>query len=382
MSKFTTLLAAALAALVCIPGAARAAAADPVPAADRPELRRVRIAVVSSYHREYLWSQDTNRGVVAALLHFGYLDSDAQGAEYTRSDRIESSRAVVRKLWMDTKRHNTRDEIKESVARIVHELDAFRPDIILLGDDNATNYIGNQYIDSRIPVVFWGVNGNPLKYGLVDSIDAPGHNVTGVYQAGYLKEGIIWLRTLLPGIRRIAVLSDDSETGRSKAKELLRLERRAEIPVRIVKTVITNSYEQWKSEALALADRVDAFFVVNHNTLRDAGGRIVDQLEAGAWYLRNIHKPDIGHERQFVEEGILCAVDDSGYKQGYEAVRIANQILARGREPADIAVYAPERGPFVINLERARMLGLDGIVRGSPLVEEAIPEAMALHSGY
>jgi len=91
-------------------------------------------------------------------------------------------------------------------------------------------------------------------------------------------------------------------------------------------TIVTNSYEVWKRSALELQGRVDAFVVLNHNTLKDADGRSVDQLEAGAWYLRNIGIPGVGHEKQFVEEGILCAVDDSGYKQGFEAVRIAKQI--------------------------------------------------------
>ena len=147
---------------------------------------------------------------------------------------MESSRAVIRKWWMDTKRHNTLAEIKVTVAKIMRELDAFAPDIVLLGDDNATNYVGNQYIDGGTPVVFWGVNGNPLKYGLIDSIEHPGHNVTGVYQAGYLKEGVSWLTQLLPDVKTIAVLSDDSETGRAKAKGLQRLAREGELPVTLV----------------------------------------------------------------------------------------------------------------------------------------------------
>ena len=63
-----------------------------------------RLLVVDSYHREYLWSQDTNGGVVAAFLDFKYLDNEKQGEEYTKKDYVESSKAVIKKLWMDTKR--------------------------------------------------------------------------------------------------------------------------------------------------------------------------------------------------------------------------------------------------------------------------------------
>lgn len=347
-------------------------------AAPDSDAAKSRIVIVSSYHRQYLWSEDTNAGVVAALLDFGYLDNAEQGERFWKDDNVESSTTVIRKLWMDTKRRNTLPEIADSVARVIGEIERFDPDIILLGDDNAANYIGSHYLDTELPVVFWGINGTPMKYGLLESMERPGHNVTGIYQAGYLREGLVALKTLLPEIHNFAVLSDDSPTGRSKAKEFLRWSRRNELPLELVEVVVTNDYEVWKRRALDLRDRVDAFFVLNHNTLRSADGKTVEQLEAGRWYLTNIKKPDISHERHFVKEGILSAVEDSGYKQGYEAVRIAHRILADGQKPAEISVYAPEHGPFIINSERARSLGIEKRVINHPLVEEVIDFCLAM----
>ncbi|MFH0984417.1 MAG: hypothetical protein V1882_02650 [Candidatus Omnitrophota bacterium] len=117
---------------------------------------KMRIFIVSSYHREYLWSQDTNAGVCAALLEFKFLDNKAQGEELTRNDFVETEKVVIRKAWMDTKRKNARSEIAEAAAKITEEIHEFKPDLILLGDDNAANYIGNEFVDTGIPVVFWG----------------------------------------------------------------------------------------------------------------------------------------------------------------------------------------------------------------------------------
>ena len=337
-----------------------------------------RILVVSSYHREYLWSQDTNKGVVSALQDFKYLDNGKQAEKYTKNDYVESSRAVVKKLWMDTKRKNKRNEINETLGKMLKDISKFKPDIILLGDDNASNFIGNLISDTVIPVVFWGVNGSPLKYGLLDSVEKPGHNITGVYQAGYLKECLVYLKKLIPSIETFAVLSDDSPSGRAKSKELLFLHEGGKLPMKLVKTVITNSFSDWKKSTLELQNKVDAFFVLNHNTLRDGEGKPVDQLEIGAWYLRNIKKPGTSHEKQFVTEGILSSIDDSGFKQGYEATKIAYQILEKGKNPADISVYAPEKGPFIVNRERARMLGLDEIINNSPLIDEYVEKSLAL----
>lgn len=338
--------------------------------------KKARIFVVSSYHREYLWSQDTHAGVCAALIDFDFLGDERQVKEYTENDYVESSKAVVRKVWMDSKRKNTLKDIAAATAYILKEAKKFKPDMILLGDDNAANYIGNLYIDTKIPVVFWGINGIPLKYGLIDTIEKPGHNVTGIYQAGYLKENLEYLKKLVPSIETFAILSDDSPTGRSKAKELERLAAEGKLPVKLTVIVVTNSLSEWKSEALRLQKEVDAFFVLNHNTIKDDLGNPVAQLKLGAWYLRNIKKPDCRHEKQFAKEGILLVVDDSGFKQGYEAVKTAYQILEKGKNTDNTPVRAPERGPVIVNRQRANMLGVD--ISGKAFIEEFIDSALAL----
>lgn len=337
---------------------------------------KTRIFVVSSYHSEYLWSQDTNLGVCAGLLDFKFLDKKTQTDEFTRKDFVETEKTIVKKAWMDTKRKGAKDEIAQATAKIVEVIKEFKPDLILLGDDNAANYIGNQFIDTNIPIVFWGINGIPLKYGLLDSLEHPGHNVTGIYQAGYLKESVEYLKKLVPDIKTFAILSDDSETGRSKAKELESLTAEGKLPLKLVGSVITNSFSEWQTKTLALQSEVDVFFVLNHNTLKDEQGKPVDQLQAGAWYLKNIKKPDCGHEKQFVQEGLLLVVDDSGFKQGYEAVRMAHLILHEKKNPAHIPVIAPKRGAIIVNRQRAEMLGID--LSGKGFIEEYVDKALAL----
>lgn len=317
-----------------------------------------KILVVSSYHREYLWSQDTQKGVCAGLIEFGFFDDASQAVEFTKNDFVESSSSVVKKVWMDTKHKNSRSEIVASVSEVMKQISRFSPDLVLLGDDNAANYIGNQLIDTEIPVVFWGVNGLPLKYGLLDSLAKPGHNVTGVYQAGYLKECLDFLKKVSPEVKTFAILSDDSPTGRSKVKALKNLHESGKLPVKLIDSVVTNSFEEWKSGAIELEKKVDAFFIVNHNSIKDKNNKSIDQLEIGSWYLRNISKPECAHEKQFAQEGMLCVCDDSGYNQGYEAMKLGYRILKQSEHPGDIAVKAPPRGPFIINLERARMLGI------------------------
>ncbi|MEY4864151.1 MAG: hypothetical protein RLZ51_2246, partial [Pseudomonadota bacterium] len=207
--------------------------------------RKQRIFIVSSYHRAYLWSQSTQKGIGAALLKYGYIDNESQASQLAINDATESSRAIIRKDWMDTKRKDSRADMASATARIMTALRAFKPDVVLLGDDNAARYIGGQLLDTAIPVVFWGINGLPLKYGLVDSMDAPGRNVTGVWQSGYHKESLDLLKRLVPKARSFAILACDSESSRPNIKMIEQLAQRGALPLQLVDKAVTNSVEEF-----------------------------------------------------------------------------------------------------------------------------------------
>jgi ABC-type uncharacterized transport system substrate-binding protein len=264
-----------------------------------------------------------------------------------------------------------------ATQRILQVLKEFRPHLVLLGDDNAANYIGTQLLDTDIPVVFWGVNGLPLKYGLVDSMDNPGHNVTGVWQVGYHKESLELLKALVPEAKTFAILTCDSETSRANFKQVVALARSGKLPLQLVEVVATNALTEFKTRALALAQQVDAFFVLNHDTLRDDQGQYVEMLEVGKWYLEHINKPEASHQDQFVREGMLLTANDSGYNQGYMAFEMAYDILEQGLNPGRMRTKTPPKGPFMVNRQRAHMLGIS-LEGKEDLIEEIVDTALAL----
>ncbi len=317
-----------------------------------------RFVVVSSYHREYLWSQETNIGFCDAMRRAGYFESAEQAEEYSRNDYVETPKVIVKKLWMDAKRRKSRQEKLQATAEITRIIKEFNPTLIFLGDDDAAQYVGNQFLDIKVPMVFWGINNTPVKYGLVDSMERPGHNVTGIYQPGYYRESLILLKKIVPSAKTFAILTDDTTAGRSHYKAIEYLARQNELPLTLVETVITGDYEEFKSRVLDLQTRVDAFFVAQYSSLMDKAGSYVTAYDVAAWYLANVKIPETAEQGQFVKQGMLCGADDSGYNQGYDAVLVAADILSKGVNPAEYPVRAPKRGALMVNLGRAAMLGI------------------------
>ncbi len=339
--------------------------------------KQKRIFIVSSYDKSYIWSKSTQGGVNAAMRKFGYFTNDQQARQLVETDSVETDKVVVRKMWMDTKRRDAALEMATVTGRIMAEIRKFSPDLVMLGDDNAANYIGNQLLDTKIPVVFWGINGLPLRYGLIDKLEAPGRNVTGVWQSGYHKESLDLLKRLVPKAKTFGILACDSESSRPNIKMIEQLERRGSLPFKLVDKVVTNSFEDFKRGALALSKRVDVLFVLNHDTLRDKNGAHVDMLTAGRWYLNNIKIPEASHEDQFVLEGMLLTANDSGYNQGFLAFEMAYGILEQGLNPARMAVRTPDRGPYLVNKNRARALGIR-LDDSMYLIDELVDKSLAL----
>jgi len=357
-------------------GAGLFAVAFGTPAAATQNTRQ-RVMIVSSYSRDYLWSTSTQNGVNAAMLKLGYLDSMAQAATLMRTDEVQSKRAVIRKVWMDTKRRNSRSDLAASTRRVMEEIGRFNPDLLMLGDDNAANYIGNQVLGSTTPAVFWGINGLPLKYGLIENMDAPGRNITGVWQSGYYKESLELLKRLVPTARTFSVLACDSETSRPSVKLIELLARRDMLPLKLHSTIVTNSYADFRRRALEGARQVDAYFMLNHDTLRDPVGKHVEMLDVGRWYLQNIRIPEASHEDQFVYEGMLLTANDSGYNQGYMAFQMADLILQKRGTPARMAVRTPDRGPYLVNRQRADQLGIS-LAESLYMIDEVVTRSAAL----
>lgn len=340
------------------------------------QAKKTRIFVVNSYHKEYLWEQQVNEGFCAAMLDFKFLNNKTEVDEYTRNDYVETDKVVLKRVWMDSKRKNSISEIEHSAVQILDQIKEFKPDLIILGDDNASNYIGNQYIDTDIPVIFRGIVGTPMKYGLGDSVELPGHNITGVLKPGYPKEIIEYFLKLVPSVKTFAILSDSSETARAKAKEVVQLLGRRESPLTLVETVLTNSYPKWQTAALRLQNQADAFLILNHNTLKDEEGVPVDPLKVAAWYFQNIKVPEMSWEKQFVDEGFLMTVDDSAFKQGYEVVRMAHMVIHENKNPAYLPCIVPARGKIIVNRQRAQMLGIG--LSDKNFIEEYVDKSLAL----
>jgi putative ABC transport system substrate-binding protein len=204
---------------------------------------------------------------------------------------------------------------------------------------------------ATIPIVF-GIGPDPVEIGLVASLNRPGGNITGITsmnaELGAKRLGL--LHELLPSAVRFAVLVNPNN-------------RNAEPLTRDAQATASAIGREIEIFAASSAREIDAAFVSLLQKRADAllvspdplfGSRRV-QLVTLATHHR---LPTIYSFRENVEIGGLMSYGSSATERDRQVGIYAGRIL-KGEKPADLPVIRADKFEFVINLQTARVLGLD-----------------------
>jgi putative ABC transport system substrate-binding protein len=211
--------------------------------------------------------------------------------------------------------------------------------------------IAAKRVTSATPIVFVFA-ADPIDLGLVDSLNRPGGNVTGVIYTGINLEGkrLDLLAQLAPQAKTIAFLSDDPNQRGVQAQKSEMLAAAASAGKEMIVLDIRRDSDIDAAFSTLVERRVGALAVGIGTILRGNTDRIVA--------LAALHMiPAIYPFRQYVLSGGLMSyggrVQDAYRPAGVYVGRILN-----GEKPADLPVQQSTLFELVINLKTAKALGL------------------------
>ena len=204
--------------------------------------------------------------------------------------------------------------------------------------------------DSRTPVVFSAVS-DPVGAGLVESLEAPGANVTGT--SDYLDTDAIMnlIFTLDPDAETIGLLYDQGQDSSAapieKAKEYLDNKG-----VKYIERTGTTTDEVMLAADALVADKVDAVFTPTDNTIMTAELAIYETFaKAGI--------PQYTGADSFALNGAFCGYGVNYAELGTETANMVSDILAGGADPATTPVRTLNNGIATVNTETAEAIGID-----------------------
>ena len=194
---------------------------------------------------------------------------------------------------------------------------------------------------TTIPIVFPGVVGDPVGWGLVDSLAQPGGNVTGFTNFSPELSGkrVELLKESFPKISRAAVLRDPSqppqsfnETNRVSRSKILSLEIRNERDLETALSAMTK-------------DRTEAVIPLPQTGINIHRRRIID-------FTVQSRLPSVHSDRVWTEAGGLMSYGPDNIDLARRSATYVDKIL-KGAKPAELPVEQPTKFELVINLKTA-----------------------------
>jgi ABC-type uncharacterized transport system substrate-binding protein len=282
-----------------------------------------------------------------------YIDGFRQGL--SAAGFVEGRNVDVEYRWAD----NQLDRLPALAAELVDR----RVAVIATGGATAAA-LAAKAATSSIPIVF-AIGADPVKFGLVVSMNRPGGNVTGVsFLANTLvAKQLQLLQSLLPASGVIGVLVNpgnpnavpDSTQAQAAAASF-------RLKLHIVHTVAESDFDAafddlGRAQARAVLVFPDALFTGARERLAALATR----------YKLPVLYPD----RSYAEAGGLMSYGSSRTDAYREAGIYVGRIL-RGEKPSDLPVIQATKFELVINLKTAKALGLEIPPTLLALADEAI----------
>ncbi|MFO1315899.1 MAG: ABC transporter substrate-binding protein [Burkholderiales bacterium] len=203
---------------------------------------------------------------------------------------------------------------------------------------------------TTVPIVMGTFDA--VEQGLIASYGRPGGNITGwsVLSSESGKKQLALLKEAIPGITRVAVISNPSMPGHANLMRNLDQDART-LGLTLVRTDVANAAALPEAFAAMRRSRVDAFFLLAEPT-------VIDPLRAQIIALAAEQRlPAIYPWRMYADAGGLMSYGPSLPDLIRRHAYFVHRILG-GARPADLPVETPDRYELVLNLGAAKALGI------------------------
>jgi putative ABC transport system substrate-binding protein len=293
----------------------------------------------------------TARGQPAAMPVIGYFsarlpETDAPMLAAFRqglaeSGYVEGTNVGIEFRWGGGEFDRLRAIADELVHRNVSVIVTSGGDAPALAARDATN---------SIPIVFNSA-GDPVRFGLVASLNRPGGNVTGVnsQNSELITKQFGLIRELVPA-GAIALLvnaeNPNSSAQVAEGEAAARSLRQQNVVFKV------NSDRELEAAFAAMRERGVAALVVT------ASPFFVTRAEKIVTSAAAHNVPTLYFRREFVDRGGLVSYGSST-AEAYRLMGVYTGKILNGAKPRDLPVIQMTKFEFIINLKAARGLGLD-----------------------
>ncbi|WP_418114036.1 ABC transporter substrate-binding protein [Vibrio scophthalmi] len=199
-----------------------------------------------------------------------------------------------------------------------------------------------------IPVVFTAVT-DPVGAKLVNQLEQPGKNVTGLSDLSPVAQHVELIKELLPDVKTIGVVYNPGEANAVALVNLLK-ESAQQHGLEIIEATALKSADV-QSATQVIAAKSDVIYAATDNTVASAfEGMIVAANQSKT--------PVLGGATSYVEKGAIAALGFDYYQVGVQTAAYVADIL-EGKAPGTLDVKVAKGSDLVVNTQVAQDLGIE-----------------------
>ena len=278
----------------------------------------------------------------------------------------------------------TTESIQREAKDIIHKIRSAKPDLVVIFDDFACEYVMLPLAKTDIPIVFTGMNVSPEFYNSQKEFMAsranPSFNITWVTEETDYIMSFRLMHRIVPQARNFGVIyCRNTSFGVRMFNQFLeqtkQIEKSSQLLMTAVRPVRTVYDFQKAIRHFNKAKNIDFVFNLALVGLLDDGAKVIPVNQTIYWMSLNQKKPGCTFLDSWVKEGYLIGTVINLEKCGRQASRQIMQIL-KGANPGDLPTEKPADVYIAGNRARAEHLGIrlpHDIIEAAKVVYHVLP---------
>jgi putative ABC transport system substrate-binding protein len=198
------------------------------------------------------------------------------------------------------------------------------------------------------PLLFTAIT-DPVGAGLVDDLEKPGKNITGVSDMLPVDQHMAMLRRFYPDLKKLGMIYNAGEANSKTTVAMVKAEG-LKAGFEVVEATVSKTSDVYQA-AKALVGKVDAVYLPTDNT-------VISSLESVIKVCQQEKMPLFSADVDSVKRGTVAALAFDYYQHGYQTGLMAKRILVDGSFPSVTPVETQQDLILHLNLKAAARMGV------------------------
>lgn len=198
------------------------------------------------------------------------------------------------------------------------------------------------------PLLFTAIT-DPVGAGLVDDLQKPGKNITGVSDMLPVDKHMGMIRRFFPNLKKLGVIYNAGEANSKTTVAMVQAEG-AKAGFEVVGASVAKTSDVYQA-AKSLVGKVDAIYLPTDNT-------VISALESVIKVCEQEKMPLFSADVDSVQRGTVAALAFDYYQHGYQTGLMAKRLLVDKADPGSTCVETQQELILHLNQKAAAKMGV------------------------